>query len=259
VRLYTGVRRVDIETQVSNNDSYVRYRALFPTTIKDGKRTDEIQFGAIERPQGQEFPAQNWIDYGDGAHGLALLNCAMPGNNVAEGTLMLSLLRSAAITAYGFGGGYEPGVGSDSGLELGRTLTLQYALVPHAGDWRDAGVSRAGWEINNPLIVRKVTAHAGSLPQRWGWLEVSAPNVNVSTLKPARDGSVILRVYEATGRPTTGVSIKVHAEIASVNEANLMEDAGREIGTEQNSFQFDLHPYEIKTFKLRLRPAETRP
>ncbi|HMD86041.1 MAG TPA: glycoside hydrolase family 38 C-terminal domain-containing protein [Terriglobia bacterium] len=257
VRLYAGVRRVDIETQILNNDSYVRYRALFPTTIKDGKRTDEIQFGAIERPQGQEFPAQNWIDYGDGAHGLALLNCAMPGNNVAEGTLMLSLLRSAAITAYGFG--YEPGVGSDSGLELGRTLTLQYALVPHAGDWREAGVTRAGWEINNPLIVRKVTIHAGSLPSRWGWLEVSAPNVNVSALKPARDGSVILRVYEAAGRPTAGVRIKMHADITSVQEANLMEDAGRELRTEQNAFQFDLHPYEIKTFKVRLRPAETRP
>ena len=73
VRLYAGVRRVDIETQVLNNDSYVRYRVLFPTTIQNGKRTDEIPFGAIERPQAQEFPAQNWIDYGDGAHGLALL------------------------------------------------------------------------------------------------------------------------------------------------------------------------------------------
>jgi alpha-mannosidase len=259
VRLYAGLRRVDIETQILNNDSYVRYRALFPTTIQDGKRTDEIQFGAIERPQGQEYPAQNWIDYGDGAHGLALLNCAMPGNNVADGTLLLSLLRSAAITAYGFGGGYEPGVSSDSGLEVGRSLTLQYGLMPHAGDWRHAGVPRAGWEINNPLMVRKVTAHAGSLPPRWGWLEVSAPNVNVSALKPARDDSVILRVYEATGRPSTGVSIKLHAEITSVYEANLMEDAGRELRTEHNSFQFDLHPYEIKTFKLRLRPTETRP
>jgi alpha-mannosidase len=252
VRLYAGLRRVDIETRILNNDSYVRYRALFPTTIKDGKRTDEIPFGAIERPQGQEFPAQNWIDYGDGAHGLALLNCAMPGNNVADGTLMLSLLRSAAITAYGYGGGYEPGVSSDSGLEIGQTLTLHYALMPHAGDWRDAGVTRAGWEINNPLIVRKVTAHAGSLPPRWGWLEVSAPNVNVSALKPARDGSVILRVYEAAGRLSMGVSITVHAEIVSVHEANLMEDAGRELKTDNKSFQLDLHPYEIKTLKMSL-------
>lgn len=259
VRLYAGVRRVDIETEILNNDAHVRYRALFPTTLKEGKRTDEIPFGAIKRPQGQEFPAQNWMDYGDGAHGLALLNCAMPGNNVADGTVMLSLLRSAAITAYGFGGGYEPGVSSDSGLEMGKTLTLHYALIPHAGDWRDAGISRAGWEINQPLIIRKQAAHAGALPARWGWLRVSTPNVNVSAVKPSRDGSVILRVYEAAGRATSGVSVKLRAPVVSVHEANLMEDTGREISAEQDSFSFDLHPYEIKTFKLQLGPPASRP
>jgi alpha-mannosidase len=256
VRLYAGLRRVDIETQILNNDSYVRYRVLFPTTIQNGTRTDEIPFGAIERPQAQEFPAQNWIDYGDGTHGVALLNCAMPGNNVVDHTLVLSLFRSAAITAYGFGGGYEPGVSSDTGLELGRTLTLHYALMPHAGDWRQTNVYRAGWEINNPLLVRKVAPHAGSLPMRWGWVEVSQPNVIVSALKPGPDRSVILRVYEASGRPSAGVRIKLYAELSSAQESNLMEDAGRELKTEQNSFQFDLHPFEIKTFRLRVRRSE---
>jgi alpha-mannosidase len=253
VRLYAGVRRVDIETQILNNDSYVRYRVLFPSTIQNGKRTDEIPFAAIERPQAQEFPAQNWIEYGDGAHGLTLLNCAMPGNNVVERTLALSLFRSAAITAYGYGGGYEPGVSSDTGLELGRTLTLDYALVPHAGDWRQANVYLAGWEINNPVLVRKVSTHAGSLPSRWGWLDVSQPNVIVSALKPGPGGSVILRVYEASGRPSSGVRIKLHADLSSAQESDLMEDVGRELTIEQNSFQFDLHPFEIKTFRLHVQ------
>ena len=256
VRLYAGLHRVDIETQILNNDPYVRYRVLFPTTVQSGKRTDEIPFGAMERPQAQEFPAQNWIDYGDGAHGLALLNCAMPGNNVVENTLALSLFRSAAITAYGYGGGYEPGVSSDTGLELGRTLTLDYSLVPHAGDWRQANVYRAGWEINNPLLVRKVSSHEGSLPMRWGWLDVSQPNVIVSALKPGPGGSVILRVYEASGRPSAGVRIKVHAQLSSAQESDLMEDVGHELKIEQNSFQFDLHPFEIKTFRLHVQRPE---
>jgi alpha-mannosidase len=256
VRLYAGLHRVDIETQILNNDPYVRYRVLFPTTVQNGKRTDEIPFGAIERPQAQEFPAQNWIDYSDGAHGLALLNCAMPGNNVVEHTLLLSLFRSAAITSYGFGGGYEPGVSSDTGLELGRTLTLDYALVPHVGDWRQANVYRAGLEINNPLLVRKTTAHAGSLPRRWGWVDVSQPNVILSALKPGPDRSVILRVYEASGRSSNGVRIKLHEDLSSVQEANLMEDVGREVSVGQNSFQFDLHPFEIKTFRLHVQRSE---
>ena len=51
----------------------------------------EIPFGAIERPDSIEMPAQNWIDYSDGRHGLALLNRGLPGNNVSDGTMMLSL------------------------------------------------------------------------------------------------------------------------------------------------------------------------
>ena len=151
VRVYPGIRRIDFQTQLVNEDKYVRYRVLFPTTIADGRRFDEIPFGAIERPEQQEYPAQNWTDYSDGNKGLALLNRGLPGNNVADGTLMLSLLRSARISAYPFIGGFEPGESSDLGLELGVERTFDYALVPHSGDWRDAAVYKAGAEFNHPL------------------------------------------------------------------------------------------------------------
>src|SRR5260221_4858196 len=45
---------------------------LFPYTTlfrSNGRNFQEIPFGSIERPTAQEFPAQNWIDYGDGQHG----------------------------------------------------------------------------------------------------------------------------------------------------------------------------------------------
>ncbi len=259
VRVYNGIPRVDFQTRILNNDEFVRYRVLFPTSIKNGKRMDEIPFGAIERPLSAEFPAQYWTHYGDGSKGVALLNRAMPGNNVADdGTLMLSLMRSTRITAYAFYGGYEPGVSSDTGLELGKELTFDYALAPHSGDWRTARVYQSGWEFNHPLVARKLTTHAGSLPSRWGLLEFSHPNVVVSTMKPGRDGSAILRVYEASGQATTGVKLKVTAGIASAHEANLMEDAGRELKSDGSTVQFDLHPYEIKTLKLQFRPFQAR-
>lgn len=258
VRLYAGIRRVDIQTRILNNDEFVRYRVLFPTSIKNGKRVDEIPFGAIERPAAVEFPAQNWMDYGDGTRGVALLNRGLPGNSAASGTLMLSLLRSSRITAYAFHGGYEPGISSDTGLELGKELTLHYALVPHAGDWREARIYQAGWEFNNPLMTRKLSVHAGNLPKRWGLVEVSQPNVVVSTLKPGRDGSAILRVYEAAGQAIKGAKIKLQAGIASAYEANLMEDNGRHLTTADDTLQFDLSPYEIKTFKLQLRTPRAK-
>src|SRR5262249_48369540 len=155
---------------------YVRYQAIFPTTVVGGKSTHEIPFGAIDRPDSIEFPAQNWIDHNDGRRGLAVLNIGLPGNLVTDGTIMVSLLRAHTLGAYGFGGGYEPGMSSESGLQLGKERMMRYVLIPHAGDWRDAGIVRAGWELNHPLICRNVSPHGGALPPRWGLLDITNPN-----------------------------------------------------------------------------------
>ena len=207
VRLYAGVRRVDITTEILNNDKFVRYRVLFPISIKKGEIFHEIPFAAIQRPSSQEYPAQNWIDYGDGTRGVALLNRGLPGNNVADGTMMLSLLRSARLTAYQYFGATAP-------------------------------------------------RRPGILPKRRGLLEVSHPNVVVSALKPGRDGSAILRVYEAEGRAAAAVKIKLHARIKSAYESNLMEDSGRRLATSNDTLEFALGPFKIKTFKLQFRPLE---
>jgi len=250
IRLYQGVPRVDVETKLVNHDKFVRYRVVVPTSVQNGRDFQEIPFGAIERPTSQEFPAQNWADYSDDTHGVTLLNRGLPGNNVADGTLILSLMRSTAIQSYG--GFDQAAIASGTALELGKERTFHYALVPHAGDWRQANAYRAGLEFNNPLIVRKASAHKGSLPGVWGLFDVSPGNVVLSAFKPANDGSSIIRVYEADGR-ATAATLKLHAKVLSANEANLMEDTGKKLKTQNDSIHFDLHPFEIKTFKLRLK------
>jgi alpha-mannosidase len=254
VRVYQGLRRVEFRTALVNNEKYVRYQALFPTSIRGGKNVHEIPFGAMERPDGVEFPAQNWVDHGDGRHGLALLNVGLPGNVASDGTMMVSLLRSHNLGAYGFGGGYEPGMSSESAFQVGKERTMRYALVPHAGDWREARVFRDGYEFNNPLIARKVSAHEGSLPKRWGFLEVSDPRVVVSAVKPGREGTVVVRAYEATGQPARGVRLSLGTGITAADETNLLEDVGAELKADGDTLRFDLTPFEIKTIRLRLAP-----
>jgi alpha-mannosidase len=251
IRLYAGLRRVDVTTTLVNNDKFVRYQVLFPTTVAEGKTVHEIPFGAIERPDAIEFPAQNWADHGDGRHGLAVLNVGLPGNVTTGGTMMVSLLRAHTLGHYGFGGGYEPGMSSDSGYQLGRERTLRYALVPHAGDWREAGVFRDGLELNHPLVCRTATPHPGPLPGRWGFLDVSSPSVVVSALTPGPGGDAFLRVYEATGRPAPGVSLTLKAPVRSASEVNLMGDPVRDLEPAANAVRVDLHPFEIKTVRLK--------
>ncbi len=248
-RLYNGLQRIDFTTRILNNEKFVRYRLLFPTAFKDGRNFQEIPFGAIERPNAQEFPAQNWIDCSGGEDGVALINRGLPGNNIADGTMMLSLLRSTRVDVYW---GVE-GEKSNTGLELGKELTFHYSLAPHRGDWRAAGIYKTGLEFNNPLLVRKMVSHAGTLPKTWGLLEVYPANVVLSALKPGADGTTVIRVYEAAGQATTGATIQLHAKVLSAKEANLMEDSGAKLKASRDTLQFDLHPFEIKTFKVRLK------
>jgi alpha-mannosidase len=166
--------------------------------------------------------------------------------------MMISLLRAHTLGAYGFGGGYEPGMSSESGMQLGQERTMRYALVPHSGNWRQAGVFREGWAFNHPLICREVLPHAGPLPQRWGLLDVSHPNVVVAALKPGRDGAAVLRVYEASGQATPGVTVKLRAPVIAAGTANLLEDPERDLAVAGNGVSFDLRPFEIKTIRLRL-------
>jgi alpha-mannosidase len=259
VRVYEDLHRIDIRTDLTNQEELVRYRAVFPTTILNGVATEEIPFGAIDRPQRSEFPAQNWIDYGNGKRGVALINRGIPGNNVADGKLMLSLMRSTRLLGYPFPGEGEPGTGSNTGLGVGDRYTLDYAIVPHTGDWRSAVLWRAGMEFNNPLLVRTAAQHSGGLPRRWGLLSLSADNVVVSALKPGKGRTVILRVYEAAGRATPAVRASFRTGIDRVRETNLIEDPGEEIPHSTDGFIFDLRPFQIRTFQLTLKDRSPMP
>jgi len=252
IRLYAGLERVEVRTTLVNKAKFVRYQALFPTNIKGGRNVHEIPFGAIERPLGIEFPAQNWVDYGDGQHGVALLNRGTPGNVTSEDTLMLSLLRSNCIVAYGFGGGYEPGMSSDTGFELDTPRTFDYALVPHTGGWAEAKVYQSGLAYNNPLLAHTAVPHAGLLPARWGWLQTSAPNLVISAVTPGQAGGVVVRVYEATGQAVSGARLSVNAHVLSAQEVNLLEDPIAPLAVEQDAVVFDMRPFEIKTVAIIL-------
>jgi alpha-mannosidase len=255
VRVYAGLNRIDCRLKLVNNEKFVRYQALFPTTIKNGKSVHEIPFGAIERPQGIEFPAQNWVDYGDGQRGLAVLNLGLPGNVTTDGTMMVSLLRAHTVGAYGFIGGLEPGMSSDTGYQLGKERSMTYALLPHSQGWETGGIPQAGRELVHPLIGRVVASHEGPLPPgHWGFLDLSSNHTLVSSLNPARGGGIAVRVYESTGKADTAPRLQLHASASSAFEADLLEDRIRPMLLENDGLRFDVRPYEIKTFVFRLGP-----
>jgi alpha-mannosidase len=258
VRLYAGIDRIDVQTTLVNNDERVRYRMALPTGITDGTITHEIPFGAIERPEG-EYPAQNWIDYSKDNKGIALLNRGLPGNNVADGVLMLSLLKCTGIKeGYGEVGGFKLSTPTDGGYEKGKTHTFDYAFVPHPGDWRQAGLYRKGAEYNQPLIGVKARNRAGRLAKKMSFMELSARNVVLSALKNTDEG-IVVRIYEAEGRNTSQVSLKPAWPMVKIFETDLLEgnEKGIDFDPNTNLLTFDIQAFEIKTFKMILKEPET--
>jgi alpha-mannosidase len=90
------------------------------------------------------------------------------------------------------------------------------------------------------------------MPAVWGLMDVSNPYVVVSALKPSRGGEVAVRVYEAAGQPARSVRLHFARSVAAARAANLIEDPGAPLPVRDNAISFDLQPYEIKTFLLRL-------
>ena len=250
VRLYTGLPRIDIQTTLVNRDEKVRYRVAFPTSIQGGSITNEIPFGAIQRPEG-EFPAQNWIDYTGGQVGMTLLNRGLPGNNVVDGVMMLSLMKCTGLE-----GGYgdmKLGDITREGLELGKTHTFDYALVLHGGDWRQSQAYRQGAEFNNPLIVWKPAKKASSLPARKSFIQLSAENVVLSAVK-ACPGGMLVRVYEAEGQKVDHFTMETAWTVKQAFEVNLIEREEKPfpLATPSNQLDLALGAFEIKTLKLIL-------
>jgi hypothetical protein len=93
-----------------------------------------------------------------------------------------------------------------------KSHVFEHALVPHAGDWREGAIDRAGYEFNNPLdAVMAGGDHAveRALPPSFSLVSVDAPNIIISAVKPAgvllsehsaSTNEILVRMYEAHGR-----------------------------------------------------------
>jgi alpha-mannosidase len=248
IRLYAGLPRVEIETELTNQQSCVRYRNVFPFNLSRPTITYEIPFGAIERPEG-EYPAQNWVDLSDGEHGVALLNRGIPGHSLVGNVLTSSLMKCTRVVSY-HGGGYSSEARDTAGLEIGITHRCEQALLPHRGTWREARLWQEGEAFNVPLGVRKVSPHAGPLPSTGSFMSIEPATLTLHALY-VEDGQLVLRLAETVGR---GVDAQVTLQwpISAAHETDLIGRLLRSVSTDRTSFRFSAAPFEIKTFRIDL-------
>jgi alpha-mannosidase len=224
-----------LETGSDSTDSPM-LRAIFPIAIDNPVFNCQVPFDVVERPtdlrktpqsfkrfqttwtqeenpDGQEVPAQKWVDLTDGVAGIALLNNTKYGHSYHKGDLRITLLRSSGAP--------------DIYPNLGK-FTISYALYPHAGDWKKGGVWAEGEDFNIPVYAAEppslalAKAHA-TRPEEASFFSVDAPGVVLTGMKQSEDGNeLIIRLSETQGKETT-VNLGIPVEVSSVRRLNLIE------------------------------------
>jgi alpha-mannosidase len=239
--LDAGSRVLRFETFVEWRERHKMLKAAFPVTVKSREATYEIQFGHLQRPTHDDTPqaramfevcAQRWADLGDGDYGVALLNDCKHGYDVKGSVMRLSLLR----------GPTHPDPTADLG---GHQFT--YALMPHPGDFREAGVIEAAEDLGSPLLP----AHGNLAPgTSRSLVEVSTRQVVVEAIKRAEDSdAAIVRVYEAWGRPCSA-RLRTTLPASRAFLCDLLEREREEVEVKDGVIELELTPFKVLSLKL---------
>ncbi len=99
--IYKNYPRIDFELEVHwfetgdgvNPAPFLR--TTFDLAMENPVFNSHVPFDVVSRPvNGQEVPAQQWVDVSDAKGGIALLNTTRFGHSFEQGQLRLSLLRA---------------------------------------------------------------------------------------------------------------------------------------------------------------------
>ena len=243
--IYRSYPRIDYDMEVhwletgSRTDDSPTLSAIFPLALQDARFYSQVPFDIVERPadgliggqpipdygiqstnygnnsetkDGQEVPAQKWVDVNNGQKGIALLNRTKYGHAYHNGNLKITLMRSAG----------EP----DIYPNLGK-FNISYALYPHAGDWKSQ-VWQEGENFNIPVLAAEppslalVKNHA-TRPEEMSFFTVAPANVSLSGMKQSEEGDeLVVRLIEIEGKETTAaVTLPVTAK--TVRRLNILE------------------------------------
>ncbi|MDR1465216.1 MAG: hypothetical protein LBJ11_07970 [Oscillospiraceae bacterium] len=193
-------------------------------------------------------------------YGVAILNRGTIACSAEPGQLLNMMLFHTAET-YGNAGKVT------GGAELipeRKTHAFTYALLPHAGDYRDARLFRAGQAFNDSLFAVTEIAPATSrpLPAEKSFLTCD-PNFTVTSLKAggyplaamrAEHGTLPQRGFALRGFESDGVpaetEIRCGFPLTRAEGVNLLEEDPRPVSAGADGFRFRAEPHAIETFRL---------
>jgi hypothetical protein len=269
-RLYSGVPRVDIETEVDNLARDHRLRVHFPSGLRTEHTCAEQHFGIVRRPvalpeEGGSwmetpvgtYPQKTFVDVSDGRRGLMMANRGLPEYEAlteADGTVTIALTllrcigwlsRADVRTRRGPAG---PTLETPGAQMLGR-WTFHYSLIPHADGW-EAAFAEAH-RFARPLRAVRSERGSGSLPPAGSLLELEPRAFVLSALKLAEDGEgFVARVYNTSDGTLEG-RLRLLAPHTGSEAVDLNEEPSGPAPLAGEWVRLSARPNQILSVKFR--------
>ncbi len=265
VRLYPGVARVDVETEVDNRAEDHRLRVIFSAGVATDHSDAEQHFGVVRRPVASPpeaanapespvayYPQKTFTDLSDGERGLMIANRGLAEYEVmteddGTATLAVTLLRCVgwlsrddlSMRRGHAGPGFET-----PGAQMNGRWTFEYSLIPHAAGWREAFTEAHAFA--RPLRSQRTSRGNGRLPREKSLLAVDAPELVVSAVKLAEDDDgVVARAYNIADEPIEA-GIALSEALGRVSAVDLNEENAADV----DASHLALRPNEIVTLKF---------
>jgi alpha-mannosidase len=253
IMVYHDIPRIGFRTTINSSQSHIRIRVRFDSCMVVPNYTRQTQFGAIDLPlaktleESVRFPSLNWFNCQERDHGLAFFSRGVPINEVKAGNVYCTLLRSVSVLSTD--GRSGPLILTPKAMELGEH-TYTYAVYPHDGDWRKAGIHQRGHEFNHRLFA--IQTDSQNLNQEFRTFILKPDNLIISALKKAEKGdAVIVRFFETRGEKCRAI-LQIPNQIKSASIVNMLEDEESKLDINDGLLEMDVSPFEIVTLKLEV-------
>lgn len=203
--LNAGSHRLEVSVRIDWHEKQRMLKLFFPVNIAFPTNTYESSYTFITREgNGEEEPYQNWFDVSGlcpetgKSFGVSLLNDGKYSLSVKNNEIGFTVLRSPI---YAHHTPFVPDPEEEySYIDQGEQ-EFRYAILPHAGNWREGSVVRAAYEFNMPPELIPETYHpGGTLLETQSFFSCSAENVIIHVLKKSENGkAILLRGWETVG------------------------------------------------------------
>lgn len=271
IKIYNGIKRIDIDTEFNNCAKDHRLRVVFPTAVRseysyalghfsvDRRNVDAKKVENWEEMPQSTHPHKGFVDVNDGKAGLAVMAKGLPEfeviNDERESNIALTLLRCVGwlsrpdlITRKGNGGWT---LETPEAQCLGKHR-FEYSILPHREDWQKAKIYITADHFIHPLYPVQTYGVSGDLKEEYSLIKKMPDEWRLSSIKRAEDGNgIIVRFYSIASEDTEG-EIVFGEYIKSAMEVSLNEKDICECKAHKTTIKQRLKKGEIKTLKLVL-------